>query len=135
MHELATNSAKYGALSVPAGRVSISWSLSDARLTLEWHESDGPIVTAPTHRGFGMRLLPRAMERFGGTVEISFASTGLVCQTSVDLPQDMPSLAPEGSCADARSEVASGLWTQTAESTRITHEKRGLPISSTGPRS
>jgi two-component sensor histidine kinase len=82
VHELATNSAKYGALSVATGRVAIRWSLCDTRLDLEWRESDGPIITAPTGRGFGMRLLSRALDQFGGTVETTFEPTGLICKLS-----------------------------------------------------
>ena len=55
VHELATNAAKYGALSSSVGNLSIQWSLADARLDLEWRESGGPTVTAPVHRGFGTR--------------------------------------------------------------------------------
>jgi two-component sensor histidine kinase len=69
VHELATNAAKYGALSSSAGNLSIQWSLADARLDLEWREHGGPAVTAPVHGGFGTRLFSRALEQFGGAVE------------------------------------------------------------------
>jgi two-component sensor histidine kinase len=85
VHELATNAAKYGALSVATGRVAIRWSLCDTRLDLEWRESDGPIITAPTGRGFGMRLLSRALDQFGGTVETTFEPTGLICNSLEEL--------------------------------------------------
>ena len=55
-HELATNAAKYGALSHSAGKISACWSHSDPWLNLEWRESGGPPVTIPNHRGFGTRL-------------------------------------------------------------------------------
>jgi two-component sensor histidine kinase len=51
-HELATNAAKYGALSQSVGKISVQWDNSDEGLNLEWRESDGPPVTAPIHRGF-----------------------------------------------------------------------------------
>jgi len=88
VHELATNAAKYGALSVATGKVAIRWSLCDTRLDLEWRESDGPIITAPTRRGFGMRLLSRALDQFGGTVETTFEPTGLICRLSAALPEN-----------------------------------------------
>jgi two-component sensor histidine kinase len=66
VHELATNAAKYGALSSSAGNLSIQWSLADARLDLEWRESGGPAVAAPVHRGFGTRLFLRALEHLAG---------------------------------------------------------------------
>ncbi len=95
VHELATNAAKHGALSCRAGQLSICWSLSDERLSLEWRERDGPTVATPLHRGFGMRLLSRAPEQFGGTVETTFEPTGLICKLSVALTQDSPSIVPD----------------------------------------
>ena len=94
-HELATNAAKYGALSNAFGKLSIAWSLSNEQLNLEWRESNGPIVTPPTHRGFGVRLLSRAMDQFGGTVETTFEPTGLVCKLKVTLAERTPSIVPE----------------------------------------
>jgi two-component sensor histidine kinase len=90
MHELATNAAKYGALSNSTGRVSIDWSLSDARLDLVWRESSGPSIRPPTHNGFGMRLFERAVQQFDGNVEATFAPTGLVCKLNVALPEHKP---------------------------------------------
>jgi two-component sensor histidine kinase len=88
VHELATNSAKYGALSTATGQLTICSSLFDARLNLEWRESGGPIVTSPARRGFGLRLLTRALDQFGGSVEITFEPTGLICRLSAPLPED-----------------------------------------------
>lgn len=95
VHELATNAAKYGALSSSVGNLSIRWSLADARLDLEWRERNGPAVTAPIHRGFGTRLFSRALEQFGGAVEATFATTGLICNLSLVLPESSPSIAPD----------------------------------------
>ena len=87
VHELTTNSAKYGALSSATGQVAIRWSLAGTRLNLEWRESDGPIVATPVHRGFGTRLLSGALEPFGGTIETTFEPTGLICRLSATLPE------------------------------------------------
>jgi PAS domain S-box-containing protein len=58
LHELATNAAKYGALSVPKGHVHVQWSrVADGRLILSWTETGGPPVTAPSRRGFGTRVM------------------------------------------------------------------------------
>ncbi len=76
-HELATNAAKYGALSSSTGQVAISWTLSDGRLNLEWRESGGPLVNTPAQNGFGMRLLSQALDQFGGAVQTTFEPTGL----------------------------------------------------------
>lgn len=84
-HELATNAAKYGALSHSIGKITVRWSYAAPFLKLEWRESEGPPVAAPNHRGFGSRLFLRALEQFGGKVDAIFESTGLVCKLSVPL--------------------------------------------------
>jgi two-component sensor histidine kinase len=61
IHELATNAAKYGALSTEAGLVSVTWRLEQDQLLLAWRESGGPPVAPPATRGFGSRLLERAL--------------------------------------------------------------------------
>jgi two-component sensor histidine kinase len=60
-HELATNAAKYGALSNPAGELHIGWTHDNEELTLEWREKGGPTVSTPSHRRFGTRLLSGAL--------------------------------------------------------------------------
>jgi two-component sensor histidine kinase len=107
LHELATNAAKYGALSRSGGKVSVGWSRSDHQLNLEWRESGGPPVTVPDHRGFGTRLFLRALEQFGGKVEASFASAGLTCNVSVPLSEPTPSIVPPSS--DTPASVAADM--------------------------
>ncbi|WP_299655698.1 HWE histidine kinase domain-containing protein [uncultured Jannaschia sp.] len=79
LHELATNAGKYGALSTPAGRVSIAWSVaSDRAFVLTWTETDGPIVAEPQHQGFGSQILGRVTGGyFGGTSRTEYAPGGL----------------------------------------------------------
>jgi two-component sensor histidine kinase len=91
-HELTTNAAKYGALSHSVGKITVRWSRSDLWLNLEWRESEGPAVTVPNHRGFGTRLFLRALEQFGGKVEATFASTGLICKLSIPLSELTPNI-------------------------------------------
>lgn len=83
-HELATNAAKYGALSVPEGRVRIEWSTSTesagCRLHLAWRETGGPRVSIPTTTGFGARLLKKGLAaELQGEVKIAFPPEGVVC--------------------------------------------------------
>jgi two-component sensor histidine kinase len=87
IHELTTNAAKYGALSCPSGKLSIDWSVSGGRLILAWVERGGPPVSPPKDRGFGTRLVLRALEQFDGKVHADFAPSGLVCKLEVVLPQ------------------------------------------------
>jgi PAS domain S-box-containing protein len=85
-HELATNAAKHGALSVPDGQVEVRWSLrrtkSSTRLVeIVWREHGGPPVVPPASRGFGSRLLERGLTHdFGGTVKLDFRPEGLECR-------------------------------------------------------
>lgn len=95
VHELATNAAKYGALSRSTGKLSIRWSVADSRFDLEWRESGGPVVSTPTYRGFGTRLFLRGLEQFGGVVEADFATTGLICKLGFTLPENSPSITPD----------------------------------------
>jgi len=57
VHELATNAAKYGSLSVEAGKVDVSWSAFEGMLSLVWRESGGPLVTVPKKHGFGTKII------------------------------------------------------------------------------
>ena len=83
LHELATNAAKYGALSNDEGIVEICWAVDDGNLTLIWTERGGPPVEKPAHTGFGTRLLERAVARdLGASVALDFEATGLVCTIS-----------------------------------------------------
>jgi two-component sensor histidine kinase len=84
-HELATNAAKYGALSCSVGKISIRWFYSEPMLDLEWRESEGPSVALPSHNGFGTRLFQRALAQFEGKVDVIFDSSGLLCKLKVPL--------------------------------------------------
>lgn len=102
-HELATNAAKYGALSVATGRVKITWSVSGSLVKMSWVESDGPEVAPPTRRGFGTRLLSHALDPFHGVVESTYGARGLKCDISFDISQEpeLTERAPYASMADA----------------------------------
>lgn len=84
LHELATNAVKYGALSVPAGRVKIDWELATdeddtSKVHLRWEESNGPETSPPETIGFGTRLIRLSAEReLGGRAELSYRPEGLV---------------------------------------------------------
>lgn len=85
-HELATNAAKYGALSSHDGHVQVSWRVFDCRLVLTWTEAGGPAVTPPTRRGFGSRLIERNLGgHLGGSARLEFAPAGLICRIEMPL--------------------------------------------------
>ena len=81
-HELATNAAKYGALSRPEGRVEIGWTLEaggagDGTLRLSWRERGGPPAAEPAQEGFGSVMLTQAARQLGGSVERRWTDEGL----------------------------------------------------------
>jgi two-component sensor histidine kinase/CheY-like chemotaxis protein len=86
LHELVTNSAKYGALSTLSGHLSIGWEVQGGNLTLAWEESGGPKVQEPASRGFGTRNVIASIEtQLGGQALFDWRSEGLVCRLSVPL--------------------------------------------------
>jgi PAS domain S-box-containing protein len=95
LHELCTNAVKHGALSVPAGRVSISWRIEDAGdgrriLHLVWQERGGPPVVAYNRRGFGLRLIERLLTADkGATVAHAFEPEGVRCTLRFPVSTDV----------------------------------------------
>ena len=88
LHELVTNSAKYGALSTLSGRLSVSWEEHADLLKIIWVESGGPAVEKPVSRGFGTRSVIASIEsQLGGTAEFDWRPEGLVCCLTVPLPR------------------------------------------------
>ncbi len=87
LHELGTNSIKYGALSAAKGWVTVSWSVSGDTLNLQWIERGGPIVSAPSRRGFGMTLIEQSAKSEGGKAEQLIEPEGLTWKISMRLPQ------------------------------------------------
>ncbi len=87
LHELATNAAKYGALSAATGRVEIVWSrMAGGRLSLRWVESGGPSSAPPTHRGFGTRIVENMIGyQLGGEVRFDWRDQGLACEITVPI--------------------------------------------------
>ncbi|RFC65403.1 PAS domain S-box protein [Fulvimarina endophytica] len=91
LHELATNAAKYGALSNEEGRVDIRWDLgarnADGQpMSFVWRERGGPKVVAPERRGFGSRLIHQTLTaEFGGDLDLAYDADGLVCSMTTVL--------------------------------------------------
>ena len=77
LHELGTNSAKYGALSKAEGKVNVNWAVHDGRLRLEWRERGGPPVESPLKRGFGTNLIEQTLKSEGGSSHVFVEANGL----------------------------------------------------------
>lgn len=91
-HELATNAAKYGALSTDGGHVSVTWHVEATpagdRMHLLWQESDGPTVAPPGRKGFGSRLIERGLaQELNGDVRLAYDPLGVSCLISMPLPE------------------------------------------------
>jgi PAS domain S-box-containing protein len=90
LHELATNAAKYGALSAPSGRLKLSWTVANGAspsiLHMDWQETGGPAVAQPQRRGFGSRLVERAIaQELKGAAKLEFAPSGVRCRIEIPL--------------------------------------------------
>ncbi|MDP9592088.1 UNVERIFIED_ORG: two-component sensor histidine kinase [Shinella zoogloeoides] len=89
-HELATNAAKYGALSVADGNIHVEWSLKPGPkdrnyLTCEWREIGGPKVAPPTRSGYGTKLIERTAAHLRGTSELTYGSDGLTATIKIPM--------------------------------------------------
>jgi PAS domain S-box-containing protein len=100
VHELTTNAAKYGALSVPGGRIEIQWQpvhLDNGQqvLRIEWIELGGPAVAEPEQRGFGSKLIEGSIDaELGGTARLAFEPEGMRCE--IEIPLEKASVASGG---------------------------------------
>ena len=84
LHELATNAAKYGSLSLASGRIDLCWSHEpDGRLELRWVETGGPPVHAPTRERFGGRIIKQMAEQLKGAARFEWRAEGLNCEINL----------------------------------------------------
>ena len=92
LHELATNAAKYGALSVPQGHVQVEWSRAmDGRLILRWSETGGPAVEPPTRKGFGTRVMESVIRgQLKGEVNVDWRSEGVAYEITIQVLETAP---------------------------------------------
>jgi two-component sensor histidine kinase len=86
LHELTTNAVKYGALSIPSGRIALTWRRQSVnRLLVRWVETGGPPVTPPVHKGFGTRVMTRICEQLNGELKFDWCADGLICDIAIDI--------------------------------------------------
>jgi PAS domain S-box-containing protein len=106
LHELATNARKHGALSVPQGRLSVTWQMrtnGGCSLLLSWKESHGPKVSAPNAHGFGRTLIEQTVRARGGEASVDYRTDGLSCEIKLPLPD-----AARPGIGTAASKIATG---------------------------
>ena len=90
LNELCTNTTKFGALSLPAGQVHLSWGVDAEHFHLEWRESGGPHVSEPTRKSFGTRMITSLGQQLQGQVELNYKPSGFVYTLGVPLGALMP---------------------------------------------
>jgi PAS domain S-box-containing protein len=101
LHELATNAAKYGALSQPGGRVDVSWSSFEGTLALTWKEAGGPKVAPPTTRGFGTKIITASLsDPRRGKVTFDWHPAGLICSIELNM------MAPQAGAPGVSAPIA-----------------------------
>lgn len=109
LNELCTNATKFGALSVPSGRVEIAWAVDAERLRMTWTESGGPAVKEPTRRSFGTRMMRSLGQQLNGQVHLSYGQAGFAYMLDVPVSALVPKIpehvGPPGLAATAGSKV------------------------------
>jgi CheY-like chemotaxis protein len=110
LHELGTNSVKYGALSAARGRVRINWTHSDDKIELRWVERGGPAIVAPVKRGFGTTLIEQSARSEGGHAVMLCEADGITWKISLVLsePADCPEQAAPLRAASTEKSRAGG---------------------------
>jgi len=112
LHELATNAAKYGALSSPSGTVRLSWELEAGSLMLHWAEAGGPEAKTPSSQGFGTKIITASVaSQLGGHAVFDWRPEGLNCALSIPLGEKIGSLErpPAGGWNSGKSHGAERL--------------------------
>ncbi|MGZ3287133.1 MAG: response regulator [Xanthobacteraceae bacterium] len=104
LHELSTNAAKYGALSVMPGRVGVTWELQPDSLVLRWSESGGPVTEPPASPGFGIRVISASIERqLEGETAFHWRPEGLHCSLRVPRGDKIEPMGANGNNANRAS--------------------------------
>jgi PAS domain S-box-containing protein len=120
LHELSTNAAKYGALSVMPGRVGVTWELQPDSLVLHWSESGGPPVGPPPSPGFGIRVISASIERqLEGKTDFHWRAEGLNCSLRVPCGDRIEPLARHGETLRAPAEDKPSLPLRLETGNRI----------------
>jgi two-component sensor histidine kinase len=84
-HELATNAAKYGSLSVNQGAVEIEWEADERNMRLQWRETGGPTTTPPERQGNGAKVVNGTVQQLGGTIDYDWRPEGLTVRLSLPI--------------------------------------------------
>jgi CheY-like chemotaxis protein len=109
LHELATNSAKYGALSVANGTVNVGWQARSGMVNLHWEESGGPAVSQPTSQGFGTKIMNASIKhQLGGNVAWDWRTAGLHCTLQIPIGSDAAADGPDATADETLVQLPTG---------------------------
>jgi PAS domain S-box-containing protein len=114
LHELGTNSTKYGALSVPDGRLSVSWTVRDTELRLQWLERGAPGVIAPAAQGFGLTLIEQSAKSQGGSAHALWQAEGVTWEIALPRRVREPSAPSQTPAAIVNAKAKQGPATGKA---------------------
>lgn len=129
MHELGTNSIKYGALSTTKGSVTITWKVTGDTLRLAWVERGGPAVQAPVKRGFGTSLIQQSATGAGGEAAMSIEAAGIRWDISFPIALATPRPGEPGVPSDSAVKPGpAGVIRQSTAPARPLHAKRFLIV-------
>lgn len=130
LHELATNAAKYGALSSAAGCVKLVWKVQDGNLVLQWNESGGPEAKKPATSGFGTRIILASVEgQLNGKVAFDWMPRGLQCVMTVPLSDEITPESYANGRMLPRVQVASGPEAISASSIMLVEDEALVAMS------
>ncbi len=124
LHELATNTAKYGALSAPSGRLSVCWRIEAQDLAIRWTEQGGPSVSPPTRKGFGTAAIVAGIEQQqGGHVTFDWKTEGLDCLIRIPLKESFIGKQPVKARPLANASAAGGPVNAAVPSVMIVEDE------------
>jgi two-component sensor histidine kinase len=103
LNELCTNTTKFGALSVPEGQVHLAWRVDGDRLQFEWVETGGPLVSEPTRKSFGTRMMTSLGQQLKGQVALDYRPSGFVY--TMDVPLDAVTVSRKAAEPEAMAEA------------------------------
>jgi PAS domain S-box-containing protein len=135
IHELATNAAKYGSLTAPSGKVSLSWAIERDSLAVEWAETEGPAVQAPMTQGYGTRVIKGSVEQLGGRAEFDWRRDGVRCNLSVPLSRrgrTLRSNSPPQRTAETKPRASTGNRVLLVEDESLVAMMMGEALSELG---
>lgn len=119
-HELATNAVRYGAASVPEGRISLTWETRDEHFVLTWRESGGPAITEPIRPGFGSRLTRQLLAKdLRATFQLEYPADGALLAASIPL-QRLEVDKHAGDFFDTNARLPDHISTETPVGARLT---------------